>query len=179
MLKTWVKKLLGGELLTVSGSIIYKGKGKQATPFLGIVKYKTASGGHGYEIDHIESGLLVVPNIRFLSQARVLAQEILKIESFPEATPSEFLIYLDCYRFSDVKQPPTFEEWKNGPEFEEFVKSKGANNSLVIRQEAEHAQELSDGFISLGWVPDEQGGWADTELREFVQNRYTSRKVIR
>ena len=159
--KEYPIRLSDGQQLTVLGNPI-KVKG-QKVQVLAVRKYSGKYDHTFYAIDHIPTGALVGAGFAYLSLARKIAYEILlvcdpiKIASahVPVAIssmPPQLADYVGFFRAKEVKEPPSFEDFISGPEYEHII-SQRSRDEVLRRQEQEHLQQLHEGNHSLGWIP--------------------------
>lgn len=179
---TWLKHFADGTSREVSGPTIRHGTGRTTRHILGIHKYTSRYGLQAYEIDHIESGACLVSHLTYLSTARILGAEYVKLAPLgilPEPFVIPFAIYLRGYEFADVKTAISFEEYTSGPDYEADLQCYRNGSGVFGEQAPFDGAELPDGYISLAWVPRVSGPSTGKELREFISGRYRVRKVVR
>lgn len=155
----------------IEGTIVKQGKGKKAVDVLGIAK-------ESYQIYHIPTGLFISRPYEFLSQARIIANEVsLSLGSelqdpnlTAEAFSPELQIYLNQVWWG-LKTPPSFEEFLNGPEFEAIAKAARPGEALSVNTQAQHDEELQGWDTTIGWVPSEQGTMYGRKLKRLIEGR--------
>lgn len=178
----WLKRYVDGTTREVSGPTIRTGKGRAIRHILGIHKYTSRTGLSAYEIDHIETGACLLSHITYLSCARTLASEYVKLAplgKLPEPLVLPFGIYLRSYEFADVKTPASFEEYTSGPDYEADLQFHRNGSGVPGQSTIFDGAELPAGDSSIAWIPSANGTTPGTELREFVSGRYRIRKSIR
>lgn len=156
------------------GTIIKMGKGKKAYPVLGIRK-------DNYSITHLISGVRVSTTYEYLSQAKIVAGQIIEhvgnslLEEWlkPDAFSYELQIYIET-RWYGNKSPPSLEEWISGPDYEEILQrihSSGPDNHLSQEPEAKYVQELQGWDCTIAWVPRQDGPVSGQELQRLIEGR--------
>ena len=156
------------------------GKGKQAKEALFI---ELASDGNPktYKIINHDKRVIFQDGLYYLSQARTLANElieILKDDIFLEAHRLIIKIleiealkdYLFFYRFSEVKKPLSFEEFKHGIDYERILTER--HNRAILKDQIEkYKAQLSTSDKSLGWMDDPRGGITGVELEAIITGK--------
>lgn len=138
-------------------TIIKYGKGKKAVPMFAVTK------GCGlYTLAHIPSNSYLSRYYYYLSACRFLSAEVIEVMGDKLLEPNRELLsasfpvslkdYVLFYSAKDVKQPQTYEEFLNGPDYEAVILERNSN-SVRSLEEDKHHQELLEGGASLGWVP--------------------------
>ncbi len=161
---------------------IKSGKGKKAVALLVITKHAGRVSGHTYEITHIPTGALVMGGYYYLSQARVLAQELVNHFSdvlnssdmldIQARLPKSAYLYLHGHVGSERKQPLSYEDYVNGPDYDELL-STIDDWAVLSEEERQHAQELCDSLVTLGWVPGGAVGTSGCLLDPILEGRHS------
>lgn len=153
------------------GSILKLGSGKLSRDALGIAKQH-------YTITHLSSGLALSSCYRYLSQAKVIANQILTLvgenllspEINLEAFSSALQIYM-LYSWGNNKTPPTLEEWTNGPDYEEAIRLQTINQGILGGQAPKYITELLKGDCSIAWFPSHSGNIHGEQLSAIIEGR--------
>jgi hypothetical protein len=162
----------------IEGTILKYGKGKKAIPLIGIAK-------ESYKITHIPSGKSLTRGYEYLSQARLVANEILQSmganlispDITPEAFPLELRLYLDTQWLS--KEIPSLEEYCNGPDYEARVRQSHPGKHLSSGENEEYSEELPLWDTTLAWVPSPKGPISGGDLRALVEGKPFDSQSIR
>ena len=162
-------------------SVIKYGKGKKAVPVLGIQGYETQA-GKLYRMVHVNTNTCVMDGYFYLSQCRKLGHSIaetfgdvfclLELGEINHSLPREVYQYLLFYRFSKIKEPLSYEDFINGPDYEDLL-NRERDSIDAERLRTEHARELSEGDITLAWVPKETGELRGDDLECLIEGRRT------
>ena len=155
---------------TIQGHIIKIGKGKNAKPCLGINQGSNI-------ITHLASGRLLTKTIPYLSISKAISDTIISLvgeklldpEIKPEAFSESLLTYM--YEPWQTKIIPTYEEWIDGPDYQERIYTIRNSSGLLSRSESEYLEELSASGASPHYLPSPDGSLFALELRALTEGR--------
>lgn len=153
---------------------------KKHPPALIVQPYANRGGSQSYRITHSPSAAILADCFYFRNTALAISKEIivylgdnLRSENISYVS---FLFtqairdYIEAFRFSEDKKPPSMEDWLNGPDYQRVLADRNTR-AILERQEKEYAEELHHGFESVGWFPAPDGTVARDDMERVRDGR--------
>lgn len=152
-----------------------KGRGRSAVDVLGYRR-----DGQLFVIDHIPTGTLFFEGYFYQSLTKIICETLIEhigeglTHNDPErvaaACPASLKDYCEYWEGRDIKQPPVYEEWLNGIEYQDLLSAR-RSRLLSEQQKAELANEILSSNSSLAWVSDPSGELEGSELVALITGK--------